>query len=187
MAMDETFGDRLRRLRKAQNITQRVLAKRAGTTQGYITDLERSKANNPTMELIGRLAHALDVSIIELSGKTDTSVPAHIQNFIERFSLWLVSKNVDKEIDEEILAKLAKIAEIYLAAAQAGLSTDSLPVINTNMDVPLQSIFQEDQIQKIDIEQIRKLGETITSLTDTLKERNELLSSLVSVIKSQSN
>jgi transcriptional regulator with XRE-family HTH domain len=179
MEEKELFGDKLSRLRRQRRMSQTVLANKAGTTQSYITDLERSKAKNPTMDLIGRLARALDVPVTELTDK-DTSVPAHIQFFIERFTLWLVSRNVD----EEILAKLAKTAEIYVTALQANLSPESLP---TDIDVPMQSIFQVDQLQEIDIEQVRKLGEAITSLTDTLDKRNELLSSLVHVIKSQSN
>jgi transcriptional regulator with XRE-family HTH domain len=156
--MDETFGDRLRRLRKAQKITQRVLAKKAGTTQGYITELETSKANNPSMEISVRLARALNVSVKELTGQEEGALPTHIQNF----SLWLVSKNVN----EETLAEIVNILDIYITHMPSENSSQSV-----NDDV------------NTDVNKRQKLGTIIERLTASHLQLTELLSSLKAIHK----
>lgn len=71
--MEETFGDWLRRSRKAVGITQKTLAERvssrgASVTLGYISNLERNyyppksgETNRPRMQIVDALADALEV------------------------------------------------------------------------------------------------------------------------------
>jgi len=56
----------VRRLRKARNMTQAELAKKAGVTQGYISRLEAGTKTALGARVALRLADALGVSMEEL-------------------------------------------------------------------------------------------------------------------------
>jgi DNA-binding XRE family transcriptional regulator len=55
----------LRRVRSIRALTQSQLALKAGTTRRYVSRLENGK-ENPTIDLLARLAAALNVDIIRL-------------------------------------------------------------------------------------------------------------------------
>jgi transcriptional regulator with XRE-family HTH domain len=59
------MGARVRRLRKAKNLSQAALAKRARLTRVYITRLE-SGQQDPSLSTISALAKALGVSVAAL-------------------------------------------------------------------------------------------------------------------------
>lgn len=61
------FGQRLASLRRAKGLTQRELADRIETTRAMVDYYER-RAANPTLEVVARVARALDVSPAELMG-----------------------------------------------------------------------------------------------------------------------
>jgi transcriptional regulator with XRE-family HTH domain len=61
------FGQRLAALRRAKGLTQRELADRIETTRAMVDYYER-RAVNPTLEVVDRVARALDVSPAELLG-----------------------------------------------------------------------------------------------------------------------
>jgi transcriptional regulator with XRE-family HTH domain len=67
MAMIETFGQRLRRIRKEQELTQVELAERTGLIQNQIGYYERD-VNEPTVSRIEWLCKALDMTASELLG-----------------------------------------------------------------------------------------------------------------------
>lgn len=67
MIGDETFGQRLARLRKSKGYTQVELAKKMDLVQVLISDYERDKLR-PYHEMIVRFAKALEVSADELLG-----------------------------------------------------------------------------------------------------------------------
>ena len=63
------FGERIRDLRKAKNLSQRDLAAQVGITFTYVSKIENEKldfGDYPSEELIGRLAIALDTDTDEL-------------------------------------------------------------------------------------------------------------------------
>lgn len=59
------LGDRLRGLRKEQNLTQAALAARAGIGNEFISRLEHGHGS-PSLDTLGKLASALRVPISEL-------------------------------------------------------------------------------------------------------------------------
>lgn len=67
MIGNETFGQRLARIRKAKGYTQVELAKRMDIIQVLISDYECDKLR-PYHEIIVRLAKALEISTDELLG-----------------------------------------------------------------------------------------------------------------------
>jgi transcriptional regulator with XRE-family HTH domain len=62
-------GDRLRSIRKAQGLTQRALAAAAGMPAQYVSDLERGRIRNPSLETLSRVANALGIGVGELIGR----------------------------------------------------------------------------------------------------------------------
>ncbi|MBD2098481.1 helix-turn-helix transcriptional regulator [Trichocoleus sp. FACHB-591] len=61
----QRFGKAIRRRRRELDITQEKLAELAELHRTYISNLERGDAN-PTLDMINRLAKALDISIAQL-------------------------------------------------------------------------------------------------------------------------
>jgi transcriptional regulator with XRE-family HTH domain len=62
-------GDRLRRIREAQNCTLTDVARRAKISKAYLSQLERDGNKQPSYDVVIRLATALGVSVEELTGR----------------------------------------------------------------------------------------------------------------------
>lgn len=63
--VNQKFGTKLRRLRKARGLTKEKLAELAGIDYSYLNMIEAGK-KNPTLNRIAKLARALDVLLDEL-------------------------------------------------------------------------------------------------------------------------
>lgn len=61
----QRFGKAIRRRRRELDFSQEELAERAEMHRTYISDIERGVVN-PSLELIEKLAEALDVTVAEL-------------------------------------------------------------------------------------------------------------------------
>lgn len=59
------FGDNLRRIRFAKNISQEQLAELADLHRTYVSSVERGE-RNVTLQTVEKLANALDVSMSKL-------------------------------------------------------------------------------------------------------------------------
>lgn len=63
--IEKKFGDRIRELRKAVQISQEELAYKAGIHRTYLGGIERGE-RNPSLRNINAIAVALNVSLEEL-------------------------------------------------------------------------------------------------------------------------
>jgi transcriptional regulator with XRE-family HTH domain len=63
----KAFGQRVRTLREARDLTQEALAERGEFHWTYVSEIERG-LRGPSLDVIGRLATALDVTPSELFG-----------------------------------------------------------------------------------------------------------------------
>ena len=61
------FGDHLRSLRKARALSQVDLGERANLNDKYLGELERGEGN-PSLEVLHKLAKALDIDLATLVG-----------------------------------------------------------------------------------------------------------------------
>lgn len=80
------FGRRLRHWRTERGVTLRDVSDSSGISIAYLSDLERGKLVNPTLDTLTALADALSVSLNELLGIEDEksaqpSVPSALENF----------------------------------------------------------------------------------------------------------
>jgi len=65
----QVFGKRIRELRKERELSQIELAAKVGIDRSYIGFLERGE-RNPSLEMIAKIAEALDVTPDELLKKS---------------------------------------------------------------------------------------------------------------------
>ena len=70
MSDDSTIGDRLRRIRNEQDLTQEQLATRAGLSRDLIAKLEQNRRTSCRITSLMRLANALDADLTELTGNS---------------------------------------------------------------------------------------------------------------------
>ena len=63
------MGARLRALREEQGYSLTALAEAAGVSKGYLSDLERGAAGNPTVDVVRKIASGLGVSVLRLLGE----------------------------------------------------------------------------------------------------------------------
>ena len=88
--MGSAFGERLRSLREAQNLTLQQVADAAGCTKAYIWELEKKPGQRPSAERIQAIAKVLGVTMevmIEVKLSTETSkagaAPAELPGLID--------------------------------------------------------------------------------------------------------
>ncbi|MCZ8158576.1 MAG: helix-turn-helix transcriptional regulator [Rhizobiaceae bacterium] len=65
MEIRDVFAQNLRRIRQAKKMSQEDLAHRASIDRTYVSSLERG-VYSPTIEVVAKIAHALDVEVVEL-------------------------------------------------------------------------------------------------------------------------
>ena len=56
----------LRNLRKQAGVSQEELAKRGNVSRGYISHLETGRRDNPSIQLLTKIAEALNVSVNDI-------------------------------------------------------------------------------------------------------------------------
>lgn len=62
----------IKTLRKKKNLSQNELAQMASITQAYLSLLETGKKTNPSLEILQRIAEALDVGVKALLNEDGT-------------------------------------------------------------------------------------------------------------------
>jgi len=79
--MEETFGRKLRALRRSIGITQRELANRVGVDFSYISKLENDRLSPPAADTVLKICEALDATPDELLAATG-KIPIQIQQSV---------------------------------------------------------------------------------------------------------
>ena len=67
-AIEETLGQRIRRLRKAQDVTMEAFARQVGVSYVSVSEWERGQAT-PNLESLYKIADALGITVGELVDK----------------------------------------------------------------------------------------------------------------------
>ena len=113
-AEEESFGERLARLRKERGFTQVELAERVELIQAVISDYERGKLR-PYADIAARFASALEVSTDELLGLETPAKRAAPLN--RRFLRRLQAVDQLPKRDQEALLRTI---DAFLSATKAG-------------------------------------------------------------------
>jgi len=67
------FSRHLTKTREAVGLSKNELSERAGLSQSYLVRLEQGQ-RNPTLETLVRLAHGLEIPLVELIGEIDQAI-----------------------------------------------------------------------------------------------------------------
>ena len=73
MSIFSTFGQVVRAKREQAGLSQEQFAERADLDRTYVSGVERG-VRNPTLQVINRIAKALDVPLADLFAATDKAV-----------------------------------------------------------------------------------------------------------------
>jgi len=89
--VEETIGQRLKRLREEAGLSKRELARRSGIDRLHIYQIEIGKVQSPTIKTVAALANGLDISPIEFfdghSTKDRARIKARLIEYIRRFEV----------------------------------------------------------------------------------------------------
>jgi transcriptional regulator with XRE-family HTH domain len=106
------FGERLRELRKAKNLSQRTLGNRVGVSFTYISRIENEKlefGDYPSEELICKLAKALGVDEDELLILAE-KIPGPIRKrFFERPDVFRALARCDDKTLDRVMAQIRRL------------------------------------------------------------------------------
>jgi transcriptional regulator with XRE-family HTH domain len=116
------LGDKIRLIRNERTISIRKLSELTGLSKSTLSDIENSVSKKPTIDTVGKIARALEVSISELldgnEGETPdikTSIPAsEIKDDIESSIRFLRSVARAKNHPKETQDKIADFIELIL-------------------------------------------------------------------------
>ena len=73
---EKNFSARLSRALKASGLSQAAVAKNAGITAPYLSDLKKGKRGNPSADVVQKLADALSIAPAWLMSYTDQTNPS---------------------------------------------------------------------------------------------------------------
>jgi transcriptional regulator with XRE-family HTH domain len=108
------FGERLRELRKAKNLSQRALAEKIDIDFTYLSKVESERldfAQYPSEGLICKLAEALDADVDELLLLAKKIPPDIRDRVIERPDAFRKIASVDDRTLDEIVKQIEKKKE----------------------------------------------------------------------------
>jgi transcriptional regulator with XRE-family HTH domain len=90
--LDEGLGARLKRFRQQKELTQAELARRAGVSPAYLSELESGAGRRPSGRVLLALADALGVTVADLLGRgikpaEPKSLPPGLEEFATQANL----------------------------------------------------------------------------------------------------
>jgi transcriptional regulator with XRE-family HTH domain len=114
--MEDSFGNKLRRLRQEAGVGLRELARLVNKSPGYLSDVELERVPPPSQEVIIRIAIALDTDkndLLMAAKKVDPELSDYVikQPQAADFLRLAREKKFNGE-DWERLAQLAKISKL---------------------------------------------------------------------------
>lgn len=129
------IGDSIKKHRNERKISQRALAKASGVSFAYIQQLEKGLKKNPSLDILNKIADALDISLDELLNDESTSFSSVLITSILRLDHITIAYPFESDDGEFETIKY-----------YTGIDINSLKnCIEQNTDLPI-----EDQLKLID-------------------------------------
>jgi transcriptional regulator with XRE-family HTH domain len=100
------IGDNLRRIRKEKNISQMDLYRITKVSNVYINKIEKGVYDNPSFDVIERLAFGLNCTIDDLTRNTEEDNEKNIYEMIEEILKKNNMHNEETQVAALLLAKL---------------------------------------------------------------------------------
>jgi len=106
------LGARLRSAREAAKLSLQALARASGVDPGYLSRLERGRGKRTSHRILGKVAHALGLTIADLTGEGDAAPPTDSLSGV-RAQAW--ARWAPALADSDIDAHLADLAALSVA------------------------------------------------------------------------
>lgn len=103
------LAENLKRIRLQKQKSQPVLASEADVSKGYIYMLEAGEMANPSLDVLLKIANALDCTIADLTGEPKVAAvvsPVEIPESLSRFAR--LRRRMGEKLSEEDLQSLAR-------------------------------------------------------------------------------
>lgn len=104
-----SLAENLKRIRLQKQMTQPELADAANVSKGYIYTLETGDMDNPSLDVLLKIANALDCTIADLSGEpktvakdTSTVIPESLLRFAKQ------KRRAGEKLTDDDLQSLAR-------------------------------------------------------------------------------
>ncbi len=123
--MQIKVGEIIRVKREEKNISLVEFAKQAGISPGYLSQLENGKKTNPNLDLLMRIADALDIDIDELLGfeQENESPAARVPSLLRL--IIAKDRNMKALEDKEIQKKIGNLLD-HLLESKYFIEDDAL-------------------------------------------------------------
>lgn len=108
------IGEFIKIKRKEKGISARELARRTGVSQPYLSQLETGKNNNPTSDMLRKIANGLGISYIELIN--EAGLVSKVDTLAEAFGFEpIIEKNNDSSSAKtfDLFSILNMNADVY--------------------------------------------------------------------------
>lgn len=121
------FGEFIKGVRKRKSISARELARRAGISQAYLSQLETGKHHNPSREVVEKISKVLEVDYWDMTAKiTDVQVidEERMTKILDNYAA--ITEYKGDDIDGKIQFRLEKLFsdEITLTYNHKPLTND---------------------------------------------------------------
>lgn len=125
VALQIKVGEIIRVKREEKNISLVEFAKQAGISPGYLSQLENGKKTNPNLDLLMRIADALDIDIDELLGfeQENESPAARVPSLLRL--IIAKDRNMKALEDKEIQKKIGNLLD-HLLESKYFIEDDAL-------------------------------------------------------------
>jgi len=104
------LGEKIKQLRSQKQWTQPVLAEKAGVSKGYVYMLESGEMTNPSLDILLKIANALDTTIADLVDEpriATVDVPPPIPESLSKFAKQ--RRRSGEPLTEDDLVSLARM------------------------------------------------------------------------------
>lgn len=109
---DENFAKKLKRLRKARDMSLQQLSELCGVSPSYISRLERNEKQSPSFPILTALASALNVDVLILAeGLVDKDEVVDLDAILFRSQMRLAGKVFTEEETALMLRIIERIVE----------------------------------------------------------------------------
>lgn len=95
------IGKNIYDIRKRRGLTLTELAERAGIAKSYLSNIERNLNQNPSINVIEKIASVLEVDLKELLGSGDDKIEPQMDNEWVEFVKELRDSGVEKDQIQE--------------------------------------------------------------------------------------
>lgn len=142
------IGANIKELRVKANLTQKELFIKTGVSVSYIQQIEKGVKANPSLDVLNKIATALDVSINDLIPSKSIHDSHDKVCSVDTLKVDLKKNREEADISQRELARRINMSGQMISKIERGETTPSLDTLNkiaSALDVPVSSLFLNEK------------------------------------------